>query len=257
MQAMMRPLTQALRSVLEPGPAPVLFVLGVVALGLITNAMYDALKASLGPFSIIVVAALLLAALVIVAWLWRKLVRPKLKVSEMRPRRGLVALVSKGQLTDIPAATAIDYHYQDGHGPLQYCWLITSAKPPEEGPIPSAWQNAQGLKSKYQGRLRAIEVIEIKETFPDDPEGVFKATETAFNRARRRRLRRKEIVADITGGTKLMTTGMVLACTALNGEVEYLMPLGLTADGRADASKGAVPKRVDLSFFVGRPEEGE
>ena len=67
MQAVMR----ALRSVLEPGKVPVLFVLGVIALGLATNALYDALKATLGPFSILEIAVLLLIGLVVVAWLAR------------------------------------------------------------------------------------------------------------------------------------------------------------------------------------------
>ena len=97
MQAVMR----ALRSVLEPGKVPVLFVLGVIALGLATNALYDALKATLGPFSILEIAVLLLIGLVVVAWLARFFVRQKLTVTNINPRRGLVVLVS------MPKAVAI------------------------------------------------------------------------------------------------------------------------------------------------------
>jgi CRISPR-associated protein (Cas_Cas02710) len=56
------------------------------------------------------------------------------------------------------------------------------------------------------------------------------------------------IIADYTGGTKSMTSGMVLACTSPNRALQFMKPQQYTEDGRADVQAGSVPVAVDIRF---------
>ena len=135
---------------------------------------------------------------------------------------------------------------------LEHCWLITSTEPktPPDPSFLSAWKNAGLLKAKYQDRARVhINVID-----PEDPQSIFQSVEQVYAEAKSFGLHSKDVVADFTGGTKMMTAGMVLACTPADRDVQYMKPMAFLTDGQPDRSAGSGPRWVDLNFFLGKGE---
>jgi hypothetical protein len=185
----------------------------------------------------------------------QKLFQRKIIVRPIRPRAGLIVLVSQGKLDEIPAMAAIRYHFRGEAderetATLRHCWLVTSPRPrlpeePSHGNMQSAWQNALDLKERYRDQLE-MHVVEID---PDDPADIYTKINHIYGEAKTKRLRMSDLVADFSGGTKMMSVGMVLACTPSDRDVEYLKPRQLDERGRAVPSAGADPKLVDLRFF--------
>lgn len=238
----------SLRPFLEPSSVPFLFVLGVIILNLTSNALYDWTKDRLGTPLRVVFGALSLILLLVLAYEITKRFRLRLTVRNIAPRRGLVVLVSQGKADASPAAAAIKYHLPA----LEHCWLITSTEPrtPPEPPFQSAWKNAGVLKAKYQDQAR----VHIKVIDPEDPQSIFQSVEQVYAEAKSFGLTSKDVVADFTGGTKMMTAGMVLACTPVDRDVQYMKPLAILPDGQPDRSAGSEPRWVDLNFFLGKGE---
>jgi hypothetical protein len=255
-----------LRPFLEPGPVPALFIMGVILLSLIGNAIYEGLRTIFHtPLSVLLVALALLALLIVFYALLRYLLEPGLTVRDVQPKRGLVTLVSNGKVSELSAAAAIRYHYcgerDDRSVPtLQHCWLITSPRSlaadndrdgiTDEEIVWPAWKNAQGLREKYHGLIK----MRILEVDPEDPQSVFAAIETAYREARQVGLRPHEVAADCTGGNKVMTVGMALACASANRRLTYMKPRRVNDKGIAMAKFGSVPKLLDLHFFLRTPE---
>jgi len=184
--------------------------------------------------------------LLVLAYEVMKRFRLRLTVRNIAPRRGLVVLVSQGKPEATPAAAAIKYHL----AALEHCWLITSTEPqtPPEPPFQSAWKNAGQLKAQFQDRVR----MHIKVIDPEDPQSIFQSVEQVYAEAKAFGLTSKDIVADFTGGTKMMTAGMVLACTPADRDVQYMKPMAFLPDGQADRDAGSEPRWVDLNFFLGK-----
>jgi hypothetical protein len=251
-----------LRPFLEPGPVPALFITGVILLSLIGNAIYEGLRAVFQtPLSVLMVALALLALLVVFYALLRYLFEPGLTVRDVQPKRGLVTLVSNGKLSELSAAAAIRYHYcgERDERPmptLQHCWLITSPKSPSASnedeataageSVRPAWKNAEALLEKYRGMVK----MRILEVDPEDPQSVFAAIETAYTEARQVSLRSQDVVADCTGGNKIMTVGMALACASADRRLTYMKPRRVNDKGIAIAEYGSEPKLLDLHFFL-------
>jgi len=252
-----------LRPLWDPAAIPTLFVLGAIALNVLGNALYEWMRTGLG--TPLWAGALALGAIVLVVALYAVprilLGRRRLTTSAIAPRHGLVVLVSQGRSSEIPARGAIMYHWggrtdKQEQGVLQHCWLITSRQPSKEPPEPyqSAWKNAQDLIALCD---RLGIASHLKEIDPEDPEDVFDAVNAAFQEARKLKLSEGDIVADFTGGTKMMTVGMILACTPLNRAAEYMRPRAFQPDGQADPAAGSDPRSVDLSFLVGTQDGPE
>jgi hypothetical protein len=241
----------ALRPLLEPGSTPLLFIIGVVLLNVVSNAAYEIIGTiSNNPVRIIVIAFGLLFLLAIVYALIRRFFHPKISVTDIVPCPALITLVSQGVLKNIPAYHAVQYH----RNALKHCWLVTSPQPPDEPNPPvstggnqSAWMNAQDLKTSLEQDQIKVSMVEIN---PEDPENIFESIDGIYKEARRAGIDEQQIVADFTGGTKMMTVGMVLACTSAGRAVEYMKPREFFADGRANPAAGSDPKIVDLGFLV-------
>jgi hypothetical protein len=262
-------LSAFLKPILDPGLVPAMFVIGAILLGLIGNAIYDALVAQLeGPLNVVWVSLLLLILLVVTYALLSRLFGRHLVVGDIQPRPGLVTLVSQGRLSEIPATASIRYHYLGENDErleptLRHCWLVTSPEPAEEPlqppdarkpePFHSSWQNAKALQAMYEGKID-IRLVAID---PDDPEDIFRKVDAVYAEARRLGLASREMVADFSGGTKMMTVGLVLACTPVDRDVEYMRPRQYDARGRAIPEAGSDPRLVDLHFFVRTGEEQE
>lgn len=264
-------LSRFIRRFLEPERIPILFLIGVILLELVGSALYDWFRGRVGGPLLVVALAVGIFLIILLAYVLYYLIkrilpwpRPQLRVDvpggKMEPRRGLIALVSQGRLSHIPATAAIQYHY-DANGKLEHCWLVASKKPeqepqwetkPGQEPIQSSFRNAQELKGRYEAELATMEVEMVEEA--DNPEEVFRAVQDIYGRAAEVGLDEQDIVADFTGGTKSMTAGMVLACTSLNRDLEFMKPRRYLPDGRADPKAGSDPKFVDIGFFVEAPE---
>lgn len=256
----MRGINNWIRLLLEPGPAPLLFLIGSTVLALLGNAAYDLLKMVTGSaVGVLIAAGLSILLLMLILAIVRRVLKPELTLREVGRRPALVALVSMGKLSTIPALAAIKFHYrgsQDSHEQpvLRYCWLLASPKPDKEPeqrgegePFQSSWKNAQDLRAQYESlgldvRIRTVEA--------EDPQCVFEKVEEIYREIKALGLRPSEVIADFTGGTKIMTAGMVLACTPADRDVQYMRPKRHLADGRADATAGSEPLWVDLSIGV-------
>lgn len=252
-----------------PGRLPVLFVFGVVLLSLFSAAVYDLAKDLLTtPGAILLLSIGLLIFLLLVNHAWTRFVRPKLESTpEIQPRPALLVLVSQGRFSESPALGAVRYHYKgekdERETPvLRHCWLVTS--PPEPGqaaprpkspsddePYLTAWENTLALQSFMHADKTFPITAHILEVDPNDAEDVYEKVTAALKQAKRLGLTDKEIVADITGGTKVMTAGMTLAAVAAGGSVEYMVARKLNEKGRAVPEEGAYPVMLNLQYSLG------
>ncbi|NJM42473.1 MAG: hypothetical protein HC853_17905, partial [Anaerolineae bacterium] len=144
---------------------PILFVLGAVLLGIVSNAAYEMLKAVVAGDKVIgstpYVFGFGLGLLVLLLLSFslfnglRRLLGRRLQVDVVLPRRGLVVLVSQSQLETNAALVAIRYHQSR----LEHCWLIAPPKPAQE-PKPQKTVDTQVL------RERALFLAEMADVTP-------------------------------------------------------------------------------------------
>ena len=177
-------------------------VFGAVLLSVFANLAYDLLK----EFGGIIAAAILLGlffaagiALVALFEYQRQRRRQALKpIDKPRPakHRGLIILVSSAPVVK----KAIEYHLPE----LKYCWLITT---------PQTAALGADIQKEFLARVKCVPRGIENEL---DSEGCYHLVSTIYQEAQRMGLSAPSIIADITGGTKRMTTALVLAC--LNGE---------------------------------------
>lgn len=143
----------------------------------------------------------------------RLLVRD-LAFSEHRPNQfpGLILLIGPGQLGRNPgeqsAKQAIDFH----RGTLQYCWIITS---PEAQPV------ASSVQAYCQGYNIHANIYSIPDAMSVQP------TYDLVNRLYRidiqqAGLNETDVIADLTGATKPMSFGMLLAC-GMRRPLQYMV----------------------------------
>ncbi len=124
------------------------------------------------------------------------------------PCPGLVVLVGPGRPGEDPlkgpVGPAIDHHLvpdAEGQPQLKVCWLVAS----DEGlPV------ALALRERYKSRCRVL-VRQVHQAF--DVQETYEAIQDIYlNQAPAQGLTPQQVIADFTGGTKMMTAGMVLAC---------------------------------------------
>lgn len=133
-------------------------------------------------------------------------------------RRGLIVMV-----TPAPTARkAVDYHLPK----LEHLWLVTT---------PEMRQAANELRSYMEGQeangmKRKGHILELEQEYDANQcyylvRSVYEAGAAAFG------LAPADIIADMTGGTKPMTAGMVLACIDMNASLEHV-PTKFTGAGQ-------------------------
>ncbi len=253
-----RRLTQIIGS-----PTPWLFLIGVIAVGLIvegTSRMIDAYLTGqpwqvagwmigIG-FSLLFLAVIFFNLPRVIANIGKALFTqsqvPTVAVEEQVPRRkGLVVLVSLGDYT--AAASALEYHAWDlvpGSRPvLTHCWLIAG---PGEGET-SSLANAERIKDELMAKGITADIWPLEDA--DNVQEAFQAVKTIFQVATNKyKLTKGEVMADYTGGTKSMTSGMILAAIAEGIDLQYMKPNLYQADGRADRAAGSRPRFVTVDF---------
>lgn len=161
---------------------------------------------------------------VLLAWLWQKsrLVHDeRIREGEKpEPKRGLILLISRFD----SAMHAIEYHLQKDCGSLESVWLVPSNGRESEKFGPATIDVAEQIKTQCKTLAKTKHVdlrVEIHETgvSPADAQDTFDYVNRIF---RRGTYKPGEIIADLTGGTKPMTVGMVMACLPRDRELEYV-----------------------------------
>lgn len=217
--------------------APILFVIGSIALGVLGNAVYTLLTGALGvsdaALAGIIVGATLIFALTVLLfrWLVRRLgriVRPNVSNEELAaPHSGLILLV--GANPSGSESRLIAWHAQQRT--LRHCWLVVS--PQVQHRIDSLEFELRE-RNAVPHRLEIGDVNQAGETYRAVRDGLIES---------QRLLRDAPVIVDITGGTKPMTAGAVLACLELDAPMEYLASVRLP-DGRPDPQAETQPMLV-------------
>jgi hypothetical protein len=199
---------------------PLLFVLGSIVMALLGNATYDLIVGALGAspptyLSLIAVAGLIF--LVLSRW-FRELLRaarrrqpPTVQLPDEErspPQPALVLLVGLGPLGRGPEWPVIEWHLQDAT--LRHCWLIVS---------PEGEDFAEELR--YRLSERDVRTVVVVVASANQAATVYAATRASLTAARAGYGER--VAVNITGGTKPMSAGAVLACLELGGVLEYLV----------------------------------
>jgi hypothetical protein len=130
---------------------------------------------------------------------------------EKAPRfPGLVALVGPGRAGADPmkqaAAVALEHHLTDkGPGePLQVAWLVTSRG--ERGGVAAAEAYCNRYADRCEMHVRTVaDPFDLQETYAV-VRRIYREEVPAKG------LRPEQVVADLTGGTGMMTAGVALAC---------------------------------------------
>ena len=240
---------------------PWVFLISAVALGLLTNGLSGWIIAlwadgRVGGLITAAVGGLLLLLAVVFFNLPRRvgewvarLARPRSALTlteQVPPRRGLVALVSPGPIGSPQTRFAMEYYLNQPDSPvhLARCWLIAG---PGEGED-SSLENAARLKADFEPRGVQVEVVPLFSS--EDPKAVFDAVVSIYQAADTGgQMRPEEMIADFTAGTKLMTTGMALACSAHGWVMQFMKPDRYDAQGRAAKDARATPVIVNMDFF--------
>lgn len=118
--------------------------------------------------------------------------------------KGLIIMVS----TPAIAREAIEYHKEE----LQCCWLITT---------PEMKQRAEKLREQYEKAIPYVIIRPMADMY--DTRGCYQLVRDILQQeALRLGLESTEVIADITGGTKPMTMGMILACLEGKFPIEHV-----------------------------------
>ncbi len=234
------------------GAGPSLELLGAFALGLLVVALlgdltYDLLTAPAASLPVAwrpASAALLLTGL---AYLLYRLDRRHARavraaVDESRrapPHAGLIWLFGPGAFEHLLFALQ---HHREGGG-AAHCWLVMQDIEPVREAFGQLSQRL--LERDVATQLHPVYIQDL------DVQAAYQAVRTVFEReAAEAGLQPDQVIADITGGTKPMTAGMVLAALTAGRELEYV-------ESKRDA-RGQVIARtqqvvlMDTTFYVTR-----
>jgi hypothetical protein len=223
------------------------FILGVIAVGVLSNFVFSAVyepsavtvegAARVGLAVLVCVLAGYLAYRIDLSRAWQAHQwGPRYHEHRARPHAGLIWLLSPHDI-DFPLTTIL-YHHEAAGGPIrQHCWvLVTSTARPA-----------------YEQLAARIDELHLEVTLhPVALEAeTLEATSLAVERiyqaeAAQVGLRAEQIIADMTGGLKPMTAGLVLVCVTYGYALEYIESQH-DAEGRV--IKGTqVPVKVDVDL---------
>lgn len=224
---------------------PILFLLGSLALALMGNAMYDLLITMYGAtprtYWSVGIGAMLIFGFVIfgfrllVGILERRRQGRVITVpseQHVAPHTGLLLLV--GPNPNAPDKAIADYHLRDLQ--LKHCWLVASPEARLRMSDLAQWLNDRNV---YAHPLPVDNAHQSHLTYQAVTEGV---------RAARTIIGAQALIVDITGGTKPMTVGAVLACLDTETPLEYYLHPVLP-DGSPDLKGQPKPMRVDLHYL--------
>lgn len=231
----------------------VTFILGAVALGVFSNFVFS-LAYDLASFTWrgLFGVVLALAVLMTLAYLAyrhdlassRKPVGVNVLMREdaALPGEGLIWLLSLGSL-DLPLF-AIRYHHVRPQEPrLRHCWVLLT-------PEVQQARTFERLQARVEelGYDVTLHPVMLK---ADTAQESLAAVDTVYAveaKAAEVSLAAAQIVSDMTGGNKQMTTGMVMACLSHGWPLEYVISQR-DAEGKwIDGTQQAIRVDVDVSL---------
>ena len=232
------------------GPSPELlgaFALGLVVVGILGDLTYDLLTAPAAHLPAAwrpAVAAALLTGLAYALYRqdrrrWRE-VRAVVDESRLAPpHAGLIWLFGPGPFEHLLFALE---HHRNGGG-ATHCWLVMQ----NIEPVREAF-NRLSRQLLEQGAAPHLHPVYMPQL---GVEPAYQAVRAVLEReAAEEGLRPGQVIADITGGTKPLTAGMLLAALTTGGALEYV-------ESDRDASGQPIPSTlrvvlVDTTFYVTR-----
>ncbi|MGF1479969.1 MAG: CRISPR-associated protein [Cyanophyceae cyanobacterium] len=142
-------------------------------------------------------------------------------------------IVAMSPKNDSPAERAIMEHWDKGKGQLEHCWIICTEKslPFAKNMLNNLTKEGVTQKVKiYYGNYELEDLdfpgeklsLLVPDDRLDDPNHIHHLVNCIYNHARNQRLDEFKVIADITGATKVMTAGIILACATPRRHLQYI-----------------------------------
>ncbi|MBI5962256.1 MAG: hypothetical protein HY863_02175 [Chloroflexi bacterium] len=225
----------------DPSRSIPLYIIGTSTLTLVLQAAYDFLNdpgKMLGGYWLAILS-LVVSTFIFIGLL---LIKPKpiyvsIRNEEVPPKHFALILLVSAQTA---AAEDIIKH----HSPtLHYCWLISSTE---------SLSVANEIKEKYQSQIANIFCGKDYLVNPFDLNSTYNLVDRILTKdINELDPNPVEIMLDITGGTKLMTAGMVLAGVKHQAPMEYTQ---IVRDQDGGVAPGAVPQPTLIDIELGSSE---
>jgi len=234
------------------GPSPELlgaFALGLLVVGLLSNLIYDLF--TVPEYSLTLawrpaIACLLLTSLAYLLYQrdGRRRRGMGVAVDESRqapPRPGLIWLLGPGRFDHL--LFALEHHRKGGGA--AHCWLVMQDTEKVQHAFSQLSQ--QLLEQGMATRLHPVYIQQL------EVQASYQAVRAIFDReALEEGVDPEQIIADITGGTKPLTAGMVLAALTAGRELEYV-------ESERDVQGDPIPGTlrvvlVDTAFYLAQED---
>ncbi|GIV76869.1 MAG: hypothetical protein KatS3mg050_1263 [Litorilinea sp.] len=232
------------------------FAIGLLVVGVLSNLAYDLLVHPPVGVWAIVRALVAVAVLMAVAYFFYRLDRRRQRILRAnvdetrlaRPCAGLVWILGPGSFDHLMVALR---HHQEHKG-AQHCWLVMQR---DNKDVLNAYTNLQQQVAEMEIRT----LLHPQYLSDLDVRAGYEAVTTILEReVLELGLTPNQVVCDITGGTKPLTIGMVLASLANNSSLEYV-ETDRDEEGRPVPNTARVVA-VDISFYLeqaARDQAGE
>ncbi len=233
---------ETLKGLFNPDRSLPLFLLGTATVTLLLQGIYDYANEPgvwKGGYWLALLMLLMTIGVLIRAWRKRS-GRVDIREKQVpRPRRGLILLAGPQKRSN-PAA--LDHHLNR----LEHCWII--ATPESVGTATALFQEYGNRLEIHYGSGYIVDAEEFAPTYDVVMRILSKEMQEAG-------LGVTEMIADITGGTKPMTSGMALACVACHIPMQYIKT-NRGVDGQVSGDSWGIPIQVDASFITLREGDG-
>jgi hypothetical protein len=236
------------------GPTPELltaFALGLLMAAILGNLVYDLLVTPGAVWGVLwrpLLASALLTGLAYALYECdrRRERNVEVDIDESRlapPHAGLIWLLGPGPVDHLLFALG---HHRKGGG-AAHCWLVMKSHMKS---VQDAFQRVSDWVSEggMEIQLHPLYIHEL------DAQQAYQAVQGIFSQgAAEAGLEPGQVIADITGGTKQLTAGMVLAALTTGGALEYV-------ESDRDAEGQPIPGtlrviQVDTTFYVTQETE--
>jgi hypothetical protein len=206
-----------MKAFFEPSNTPILFIIGSLFLAVLGEGFYGLLEDIWGDnwttrLVVVLVALAIFGTISTIFWLRVRQIsqrHPAVPVGEQaQPHAGVVLLAS---LTPTSAEPAILAHHQQ-QNTLRHCWIIASPQVQHKAHDFAADLEQKGIR----GYVQPIEdVNRIDMAYAAVQQTLQEATQIFGDT--------QQVIVDITGSTKVMTAGAVLACQDWDVAMEYMV----------------------------------
>jgi hypothetical protein len=224
----------------DPNRSLVLFILGTASLTLVLQTAYDIASDPTvfqGGYVLSIVSLLVVVFVLFVSWR-RSKTGEKVLIKEADlpgQRKGLILVASTNP--GGPEPNTINYHVGEQNH-LEYLWIIST----EESGLRAAklaQEYSDKVKNIYHGSNYLVDGYQAT--------AAYSRVIQAINEARKAGLSKDDLIADITGGTKPITTGMSIACLAQEIDMEYLVSVR-DGDGNVVNESSSAPIVIDTTY---------